>query len=155
MAQPPPRAPGPQCGARVCPTAWPRVWCGTVLWADEFALQTMSALAGVRLLIFDEQASSRGSRSGRARGADAAARDSRFVCVGDEPSERVLLLNRSRRQHYSPVFYHGRGVVEVSALPAATRALWPSLGGSDERLCDAADRGSGETAAAAKRPRKG
>ena len=35
---------------------------------------------------------------------------------------------RSRRQHYSPVFLDGKGVLEVSELPPTTRARWPGLG---------------------------
>ena len=102
---------------------------GQCLWADEHALQTISVLAGVRLLIFDEQAPSRGSRSGHARGGNPSvpAVDSRFVTVGEACFSRVVLLHRSRRQHYSPVFIDGKGVLDVSELPAATRALWPSL----------------------------
>ena len=99
---------------------------GQCLWADEHALQTISALADVTLCIIDEQAPSRGGRSGRVRSQDEAV-DSRFVSIG-EVSERVVLLHRSRRQHYSPVFLDGKGTIDVSALPLATAALWPALG---------------------------
>ena len=99
---------------------------GQVLWADEFALETIASLAGVRLLIFDEQARSSGSRSGRRRDPADSSADSRFVTVGP-PSTRVVMLHRSRRQHYSPIFLEGRGVVEVEDLPTTTRSLWPTL----------------------------
>ena len=99
---------------------------GQCLWADEFALETIAGLAGVRLLIFDEQARSSGSRSGRRRDAADNSADSRFLAVGPQ-STRVVMLHRSRRQHYSPIFLDGRGVVEVSELPATTRSLWPAL----------------------------
>lgn len=103
---------------------------GQCLWADEHAISTVAGLAGIRLLIFDEQASSRGSRSGRVRDGGAATADSRFVCVGEASVTRVALLHRSRRQHYSPIFFDGCGVLEANELPAATRALWPTLGSS-------------------------
>jgi hypothetical protein len=100
---------------------------GHCFWADERAMQLLAAEANVCVLIIDEQASSVGSRSGRRRGAaQAAATDGRFVMVG-EPRERCVLMHRSRRQHFSPAFYRGQGVVESSALPARTRALWPKL----------------------------
>jgi len=109
---------------------------GQCLWADEHALNTLAVLAGVRLLILDEQAPSRGSRSGRARGAAAAsALDSRFVCVG-APSSRVVLLHRSRRQHYSPILLDNKGVLDTSELPAATRALWPAIAADADARAD-------------------
>ena len=101
---------------------------GQCLWADEHALQVVASLANVRLLVYDEQAPAPGSRSGRARGEAGGAADARFVSVGDVPSGRVVILHRSRRQHYSPVFLDGKGVLEVSELPPTTRARWPGLG---------------------------
>ena len=94
------------------------------LWADEFALTTIARLASVAILIFDEQAVSRGNRSGRRRGSELDAVDGRFVAVGG-PSNRCVLLHRSRRQHYSPIFFDACGVVEITSLPSATRELWP------------------------------
>ena len=44
-----------------------------------------------------------------------------------EPSLLCVLLHRSRRQHFSPCFFRGRGVINVAELPAQTRALWPKL----------------------------
>ena len=101
---------------------------GQCLWADEHALNVMSQLAGVRYLIFDEQAAPRGSRAGRRRDGDDGP-DPRFVCIGDSSLglERLVLLHRSRRQHYSPVFLDGKGVFDVDSVPTATRALWPAL----------------------------
>ena len=100
---------------------------GHCLWADERAMALLAAAAGVCLLIVDDQAPSVGSRSGRRRGAaQAAAIDGRFVMVG-EPHPLCVLLHRSRRQHFSPCFFRGRGVIEVAELPARTRALWPKL----------------------------
>ena len=104
---------------------------GQCLWADEFALRHVARLADACILIFDEQANGRGSRSGRRRGDDVA-RDGRFVRLdadggGEGGGRRTLLLHRSRRQHYNPVFLDGRGVFERADLPAATRALfWPT-----------------------------
>lgn len=98
---------------------------GDCLWADEHALSTLARLADVIFLIFDEQAVSRGSRSGRRRAAEADAIDGRFVAVGD-PTAQCVVLHRSRRAHYSPVFLDGIGVIGLDALPDATRALWPT-----------------------------
>mmetsp|Transcript_41058 Transcript_41058/g.97429 ORF Transcript_41058/g.97429 Transcript_41058/m.97429 type:complete len:207 (-) Transcript_41058:93-713(-) len=100
---------------------------GQCLWADEHALQSMATLAKVCILIFDEQAPSSGSRSGRRRGAaDDGRPDSRFVCIR-EHSDKAVLLHRSRRQHYSPIFIGWKGVVDLATLPSRTRSLWPSL----------------------------
>ena len=121
---------------------------GQCLWADQFALQTISDLAGVQLLIFDEQAAPRGSRSGRSRDGGAAAADPRFVAVG-EPSARVAMLHRSRRQHYSPIFLEGAGVVEVANLPPATRRLWPKLGGAAPEESGGSQEAAGDAAGAA------
>jgi len=114
---------------------------GQCLWADEHALQTMSRLADILILIVDEQATSRGSRSGRRRGDNDAGVDGRFVSVG-EASRRCLLLHRSRRQHFSPCFLDGHGVFDVDALPTQTRELWPLLKAAerlalDVEACDA------------------
>ena len=39
-----------------------------------------------------------------------------------------MLLHRSRRQHYSPIFLDGtHGLVDVAALPPTTRGLWKQL----------------------------
>ena len=113
---------------------------GGCLWADEHAMRTVATVADVVLLIIDEQAPSSGSRSGRRRGDDSQREDSRFVMLGDlEPPTmsspmgaisspaHCLILHRSRRQHFSPVFFRGRGLVEIASLPPQTRALWPRL----------------------------
>ena len=50
-----------------------------------------------------------------------------FVMVGEPSAARVVILHRSRRQHFSPVRFDGGGACAPSALPAATRALWPKL----------------------------
>lgn len=100
---------------------------GQCLWADEHAMQTIASAAGLCLLIVDEQASCAGrSRSGRKRGLDVNQADSRFILLG-KPTSCCLILHRSRRQHYSPVFFRGQGVLTVSQLPAATARLWPKL----------------------------
>lgn len=98
---------------------------GSCLWAGEHAIMVVSKLAEVRVFIFDEQAAA-GRCSGRRRGGDAAVPgDGRFCALG-KPSARCVLLHRSRRQHFSPVFFDGQGVVEIAALPEQTRALWPA-----------------------------
>ena len=99
---------------------------GQCLWADESAMQIIIQAADICLLIIDEQAPSVGSRSGKRRGEQAAAIDGRFVMVG-EPTARACILHRSRRQPFTPCFFRGKGIVEVSELPPRTRALWPKL----------------------------
>ena len=99
---------------------------GHCLWADEHAMQLIAAAAGACLLIVDEQAPSVGSRSGRRRGEQQQQVDGRFVMVG-EPRTRCVIIHRSRRQHFTPCFFRGRGVVEAAELPRQTRALWPKL----------------------------
>ena len=109
---------GGECGAGQC------------LWADDFAISTIACLANITVLIIDEQAPASGSRSGRKRqrgGDDDGRPDSRFVMVGEPSAARVVMLHRSRRQHFSPIRFDGGGACAPSALPAATRALWPKL----------------------------
>ena len=109
---------GHDCGAGHC------------LWADDYAINKICELADIVVLIIDEQAPASGSRSGRKRqrgGDDEGRPDSRFVMVGEPSAARVVILHRSRRQHFSPVRFDGGGACAPSALPAATRALWPKL----------------------------
>lgn len=103
---------------------------GHCLWADDFAINKICEIADVAVLIIDEQAPASGSRSGRKRqrgGDDEGRPDSRFLMVGEPSAARVVILHRSRRQHFSPVRFDGGGACAPSALPAATRALWPKL----------------------------
>ena len=110
---------------------------GQCLWADEHALQTISAAAAVTLLIIDEQAtSSRGSRSGRRRGANDVGPDGRFLAIGHH--ERCVILHRSRRQHYNAVVVDERPTTTLQGLPAATRALWPAIAVEPQAPGDAA-----------------
>jgi len=112
---------------------------GQCLWADEHALRTICTLACVRLLIVDDQATSRGSRSGRRRGDDVGACDGRFVCIGDPSAARFVLLHRSRRAHYSPVLFDGRGTSELTSLPLPTRQLWSLRMDTDTALYSRSD----------------
>ena len=123
---------------------------GHCLWADEGAMQLISAAAGVCLLIIDEQAASVGSRSGRRRGGaqQQQAVDGRFVMVG-EPRPRCVLIHRSRRQHFTPCFFRGRGVIEAAELPSQTRALWPKLRDVASAAAAAAAAASASAAASA------
>jgi hypothetical protein len=116
---------------------------GQCVWADEHALQVIASLADVRILIYDEQAQARGSRSGRARGESSGAADSRFVSVGDQSAGRVVMLHRSRRQHFSPIFLDSKGNLEVGELPPATRVRWPGLGGAGAQAAVGAPPASG------------
>ena len=98
---------------------------GQCLWADEHALQTIASEARVTLLIVDEQATtSRGSRSGRRRGANDQGPDGRFLAIGHHSA--CVVLHRSRRQHYNAVIINDMPVIQFTDLPVATRALWPS-----------------------------
>ena len=102
---------------------------GQCMWADEHALETVAAVAGVTILIIDDQATSlpRG-RSGRRRANDDGRPDGRFVLVG-AAAERTdcVIIHRSRRQHFSAVLLQGKGKIPIAKLPVPTRALWPAL----------------------------
>ena len=103
---------------------------GQCLWADEHALQTIASEARVTLLIVDEQAtSSRGSRSGRRRGANDQGPDGRFLAIGHHSA--CVILHRSRRQHYNAVIINDMPVIQFTDLPVTTRALWPSQNFAD------------------------
>ena len=96
---------------------------GQCLWADEHALQTISAEARVTLLIIDEQAiSSRGSRSGRRRGTNDDGPDGRFLAIGKHSN--AVILHRSRRQHYNAVVVNDTPTIALDALPPATVRFW-------------------------------
>lgn len=100
---------------------------GHCLWADQHAQETIARLAGVMILMIDEQAHTRGNRSGRTRGEDCTGADSRFLVIG-AAQDRAVMLHRSRRQHFSAIFWHGEGVMALQRLPELTRSLWPSAG---------------------------
>ena len=133
---------------------------GQCLWADEFALRTVANLAAVTLLIFDEQAARpRGGRTGgRLRAEEQGLPDPRFVCLGGDADgddrARLVLLHRSRRQHYSPVFLDGRGVFDAASLPSSTRGLWPVLGAGARASADDGHGGGGKPKRLLKRQRQ-
>jgi len=96
---------------------------GKCLWADEFALSTISDGLRITLLIIDDQAS-RGGGSGRKRSATATENsDGRFISIGNFP--HCVVLHRTRRQHYNAVVVGGFPVIEVGKLPATFYSLWP------------------------------
>jgi len=101
---------------------------GSALWADEFAMSSVAALAGVALLIVDEQASRPAHRRDASAGGGSEGRpDGRFVMLGEPAAQSAILLHRSRRQHFNAILHRGEGLVAVAELPPPTRALWPAL----------------------------
>jgi len=101
---------------------------GSALWADEFAMSSVAALAGAALLIVDEQASRPANRRDASAGGGTEGRpDGRFVMLGEPAAQSAILLHRSRGQHISAILHRGEGLVAVAELPPPTRALWPAL----------------------------
>jgi uncharacterized protein YecE (DUF72 family) len=98
---------------------------GKCLWADEFALRTISDGLQLTILIVDEQA-------GRAKGSPGAKRkrncendraDGRFVSIGNY--HNAVILHRSRREHYNGVVIDNQGVFDIRQSPVA--AIWPTF----------------------------
>jgi uncharacterized protein YecE (DUF72 family) len=119
---------------------------GNCMWADEFALRTVSDWLRLTLLIVDDQATrgrgrGRGGTGGSAKNDRKRTRDDaghenpssyssslpsgdgRFVRIGNH--ERAVILHRSRRQHYNAVVVDGRHVLDgIESLPSRVRSLW-------------------------------
>ena len=112
---------------------------GKCLWADEFALRTVSDWLRLTLLIIDDQAT-RGGRKGAAKNrkrtrdgpadvvhetssSSSSRVDDRFVRIGNH--DRAVILHRSRRQHYNAVVIDGLPVLDgIDWLPSHLRSLW-------------------------------
>jgi len=113
---------------------------GKCLWADEFALRTISDWLHLTILIIDDQATRGGGGANRKRKSDGRAvektssssnRDNRFVCIGDY--EQAVILHRSRRQHYNAVVIDDRPVMDgTERLPTHVRSLWAMVGNLEE-----------------------
>mmetsp|Transcript_27254 Transcript_27254/g.59529 ORF Transcript_27254/g.59529 Transcript_27254/m.59529 type:complete len:338 (-) Transcript_27254:101-1114(-) len=92
---------------------------GTCIWANEFEISTLSRLLRVAVLVLDMQAKSH----------------SRYIAIGicdnqaaPEPGEEspshVVVLQRTRRQHYNLILFEGRGLLALNEVPARVRDLW-------------------------------
>lgn len=103
---------------------------GKCLWADEFALTTISDALRISFLIIDDQASRAGGGSGKGRKRTAAntdrSKDGRFISFGEYP--HCVVLHRTRRQHYNAVIVDNCPLMEVGKLPLKLRLLWPKAG---------------------------
>eukprot|EP00984_Skeletonema_dohrnii_P007726 scaffold2834_cov103-Skeletonema_dohrnii-CCMP3373.AAC.2 len=95
---------------------------GNCLWADEFALSTISDGLRVTLLIIDDQASRGGGRRQKRSAANNESSDGRFISIGDYP--HCVVLHRTRRQHYNAVVVDDCPVMAVGKLPASFQSLW-------------------------------
>eukprot|EP00986_Skeletonema_menzelii_P000456 scaffold128_cov140-Skeletonema_menzelii.AAC.32 len=96
---------------------------GKCLWADEFALSTISDGLRITLLIIDDQASRGGGRGRKYLAAETETTDGRFISIGDY--SHCVLLHRTRRQHYNAVIVGDCPVLSVETLPASLYMLWP------------------------------
>lgn len=76
------------------------------IWADDFAIRTIAAIQCVGIAILDESA----------RGAG------RFVAIGAGAAQ-VIVLQRTRRQHYNLVVRRD----QTTFAPAAISAHWPAF----------------------------
>eukprot|EP00578_Thalassiosira_sp_NH16_P030464 CAMPEP_0181077324 /NCGR_PEP_ID=MMETSP1071-20121207/891_1 /TAXON_ID=35127 /ORGANISM="Thalassiosira sp., Strain NH16" /LENGTH=643 /DNA_ID=CAMNT_0023158563 /DNA_START=134 /DNA_END=2065 /DNA_ORIENTATION=- len=100
---------------------------GNCFWADEFALRTTSDGFHLTLLIIDDQAT-RGGGGGsgvgsrKRRRSELSSNDNRFIFIGSYP--RVMILHRSRREHYNAVVIDNRPVMDFAQLPVNVRSLW-------------------------------
>jgi uncharacterized protein YecE (DUF72 family) len=129
---------------------------GKCLWADEFALRTISDWFRLTILIIDDQATRRvgrrggggggggcgGADNGRKRTSDgrnvvgatsssSSCGDDRFVRIGNY--DRNVILHRSRRQHYNAVVIDQHPVIDrIEQLPLHVRSLWRMAGKSDK-----------------------
>lgn len=101
---------------------------GKCLWADEFALSTISDGLRITLLIVDDQA----SRGGRKRSPDKETKDGRFISIGNY--SRCVVLHRTRRQHYNAVIIDDCPVLEK--LLATFHTLWPKAGIASSKIGD-------------------
>jgi uncharacterized protein YecE (DUF72 family) len=100
---------------------------GKCLWADEFALSTISDGLHVTLLIIDDQASRGGGRGRKRSATDTENSDGRFISIGNF-FPHCVVLHRTRRQHYNAVVVGDCPVLEVGKLPASFHLLWPKAG---------------------------
>ena len=82
-----------------------------LVWADEFAVRRISEHLGVVILIVDDQARSL---------------ESKFVVLRNTEQEpcSVLILARTRRQHYNLVTLNGAGILQTSDLKQKTLSLF-------------------------------
>jgi len=92
------------------------------VWADETAISCLtSGVLGISLLILDEE----GVEGGRKRGAGSG---SKYIRIGSfRHDDVVILLTRSRRQHYNLVTYFGSGDSNLghpSTLPDSIKRLF-------------------------------
>jgi uncharacterized protein YecE (DUF72 family) len=96
---------------------------GKCLWADEFALRTVSDGLHLTILIVDDQAKRVGGSTAkrkRSDGCDNGQTDGRFVSIGKY--RHAVILHRSRREHYNGVVVDGVGTVDLRHSPLSS--LW-------------------------------
>ncbi|KAL3801641.1 hypothetical protein HJC23_013146 [Cyclotella cryptica] len=95
---------------------------GKCLWADEFALRTVSDGLHLTILIVDDQAQSgRGfsMKRKRGKGETNSHTDGRFVSIGNYRS--AVILHRSRREHYNCLIIDSLSVFDLETSPVYSR----------------------------------
>jgi uncharacterized protein YecE (DUF72 family) len=98
---------------------------GKCLWADEFALRTVSDGLHLTLLIVDDQAERSGRGSAKRKRSDSndpSQADSRFISIGNYGN--AVILHRSRREHFNGVLIDGCGSFDLKSSPVSY--LWPA-----------------------------
>ena len=98
---------------------------GKCLWADEFALRTISDGLDLTVLIVDDQAQRESGSTKRKRGGGAKSNqaDGRFVSIGNYGYG--VILHRSRREHFNAVLIDGYGAFDLGQSPVSS--LWPTI----------------------------
>ena len=125
---------------------------GKCLWADEFALRTISDGLRISLLIIDDQASRGASGGGRKRSTAETQSDGRFISIGDYLN--FVVLHRTRRQHYNAVVVNDYPVMRVGDLPLCFHLLWPktsSMSMKSSTKVDSSNKSKSMNSATAKR----
>jgi hypothetical protein len=83
-----------------------------LVWADQFAMETLQTALKIRLWVID----------------DGAKRD-KYVCVGGSKTsvaedQTIVLLHRTRRQHYNLVTIKGKAALKLSDMSSETLLLF-------------------------------
>ena len=86
------------------------------VWADEWAINVIANKLGITMLIFDEQ-----------------AKGNKFLVMPpigisdsnlSSSSRKVMMLQRTRREHFNLIQFDGQGLVSLGSLPQTIRQNW-------------------------------
>ena len=108
------------------------------VWADEWAMQVLSANLGITLLFVNEEVrcgngrfvmiapSDRLGVSGRGETKKKKKKKKRVYSSGEQTT--AILLQRTRRQHINIISYRKQFLVDVNVLPSHVTRKWSALG---------------------------